>query len=120
MPRRKKQKPSLLAPAESLIRRLSNADARFRRKVIRGSIWIISLLFLYSLLSGSYGIPRIVRLKMEKEALIKKNRELSAELVDSYRIRNLLIDDPAYIEKIARTRYYMVRRGETIYRYRGL
>jgi len=79
----------------------------------------MALLFLYSLMSGTYGLPRIVRLKIEKEALIEANRECVVELVDMARVRRMLRSDPAYIERIARMRYHMVRSGETIYRYRG-
>jgi cell division protein FtsB len=69
-------------------------------------------------MSGTYGIPRIVRLEMEKESLIKANRALTIELIDAERIKKMLQSDPGYIEYIARTRYHMARPNETIYRYR--
>lgn len=68
---------------------------------------------------GTYSLPRIVRLEIEKGGLIDSNRELTVELIDAVRIRDLLRTDPTYIEHIARTRYFMVRPDETIYRYRG-
>jgi cell division protein FtsB len=117
--RRAKKKRSLLAPAGSLIKRLSDTNVRLRRRFIRYGLWTLGLLFLYSLLSGTYGIPRIIRLHIEKQALIESNRQRSAELVDLARIRGLLQQDQSYIERVARERYHMVWPNETIYRYRG-
>ena len=120
MPRRvKKKKQSLLAPAGNLIKRLSNTQARSRRKALRYSIWTIAIFLGYSFMSGTYGIPRIIRLELEKRDLINSNRRLTAELIDSDRERQLLKNDPDYIEYIARTRYHMAFPNETIYRYRG-
>jgi len=73
----------------------------------------------YSFMSGTYGLPRIVRLEMERSRLQVSNRVLTAELIDAVRIRDMLRYDADYIEGIARSRYYMVYPGETVYRYRG-
>jgi cell division protein FtsB len=70
-------------------------------------------------MGGTYSIPRIIRLKMEQQALIEANRQYTVELVDAARVRRLLLTSPSYIEYIARSRYRMVRPNETIYRYRG-
>lgn len=70
-------------------------------------------------MSGTYGIPRIIRLEMEKRALIKANKSLTIELIDADRIREMLKSDPTYIESIARTKYHMAYPDETIFRYRG-
>jgi cell division protein FtsB len=119
MPRRIKKKQSLLAPAGNLLKRLSNTKARSRRKVVRFSFWALVIFLVYSFMSGTYGIPRIVRLELEKRDYTTANRELMAELIDSDRVRDMLKNDPAYIEEIARTRYHMAYPNETIYRYHG-
>ncbi len=119
MPRRIKKKQSLLAPAGNLIKRLSNTRARSRRKAVRYGLWAVGLFLVYSAMSGTYGIPRIIRLELKRSNLVESNRELTAELIDSDRIRDMLKNDPAYIEKIARTRYHMAYPNETLYRYRG-
>ena len=120
MPRKVKKSRSFLGPiAGSFIKRISGADARLRRKVSRLGLWGIVLLFAWSLLSGTYGIPRIVRLELEKRALTESNLQKRASLVDSARIKKKLLHDPKYIEIIARTRCFMIYPGETIYRYQG-
>ncbi|MCH7947171.1 MAG: septum formation initiator family protein [candidate division Zixibacteria bacterium] len=120
MPRKVKKNRSFLGPiAGNFIKRVSGADARLRRKVSRFGLWAIGLLFAWSLLSGTYGLPRIIRLELEKGALIESNLQKSAALVDGARIKKMLLSDPEYIEMIARTRCFMVYPGETIYRYQG-
>ena len=119
MPRRIKKKASLFTPAENLIRRLSDTDIRLRRKVLKFSLWGVGILFAYGLMFGTYSVPRIVKLHLQKQSLIEANRDLTVRLLDADRVRHLLKSDAEYIERIARTRYYMVRPNETIYRYRG-
>lgn len=119
MPRRVRRKTSLFAPAGNLIRKLAETDKRLRRRVLKLSLWLLALVVAYSWAFGTYSVPRIVKLKLQKDALIDVNRDLTADLIDAVRVRDMLRSDPGYIEQIARTRYYMVRPGETIYRYRG-
>ena len=120
MPRRIcDKKPSLLAPAGDLLKSLSNADSRLRRRVLRVGLWGMAGLFVISLLFGTFSLPRIVNLQLRKNTLIESNRQLATNLIDAARSRDMLHNDPYYIEQIARSRYYMVRPGEIIYRYRG-
>ncbi|MEW5795801.1 MAG: septum formation initiator family protein [Candidatus Zixiibacteriota bacterium] len=120
MPRKARQKkPSLLAPAGSLLKRLSNADSRFRRRVLQIGLWAMAALFAYGLFIGTYSVPRIIRLNIKKQALLETNRHLAADLVDAVRVSDMLTHDSTYIEQVARTRYYMVRPNEIIYRFRS-
>jgi len=120
MRRKVKKSRSFLGPiAGSFIKRISGADARLRRKVSILGLWVIGLMFAWTLLSGTYGLPRIIRLELEKNALTESNLQKSAALVDGARIKKKLLSDPEYIEMIARTRCFMVYPGETIYRYQG-
>lgn len=118
MPRRIKKKPSLLAPAGNLIKRLSDTDKRLRRRVLTYTLWGLGVLFVYGLLFGTYSIPRIAKLHLKEQSLVEDNRKLTADLIDAVRQREMLQSSPEYIEYIARTRYFMVRPDETVYRYR--
>ncbi len=120
MPRRIRKKQSFLVSlADNFRRRIEKTDMRLRRRVTRVGFWLISLLFLYSLISGTYGLPRIIKLELERRSLIEANRHLSADLVLADRTKQLLRSDSTFIEYIARTKYRMVKPGEIIYRYRG-
>jgi len=119
MPRRRKTKPSLLSPASNFLKRISDGDSRLRRRLVKICAWSLALFFIYTCMSGTYGFPRIIRLKMEKDALMDANRRQLVQLADDLRIRSLLKTDPSYIEYIARSRYHMAATNETIYRYGG-
>ena len=120
MPRRVKQSKTGLGPlAENFVKRLSNADARLRRKFVTYGFWAIGLLFLYSLMCGTYGIPRIIRLEMQRSGLEEANRQTLITLIDNTYVHRRLQSDSLYLEHLARTRYHMVRPGETIYYYHG-
>jgi len=119
MPRRINNKPSILEPAGDLIRKISDSDSRLRRRILNGSLIALGVWFVLSLSFGTYSLPRIVRLNLEREALTESNRRLAVGLIDDVRIRELLRNDPGYIEEVARTRYYMVRPHEIVYRYRS-
>jgi len=113
----RKKRPSLLSPAGNLIKKLSETDKRHRRKAFRIALWVVALGFTYTLCFGTYSIPRVVKLSLRKSALVESNRELTARVIDASRERELLQSDATYIEQVARTRYFMVRPGETVYRY---
>jgi cell division protein FtsB len=81
--------------------------------------WAAALFFGYSLVSGDYGIPRIVKLELERKGLQEANQRQLVQLLDASRERNLLKSDSTYIEFLARTQYHMARPNETIFRYRS-
>ena len=111
----KSKRPSL---AESFVKKLSSADTRLRRKMVRYAFWSVGFLFFYSLMVGTYSIPRIIRLEMEKTELAESNQRLLVNLIDNDRVRKMLKSDPIYLERIARSRFNMTRPDETIYLYR--
>jgi cell division protein FtsB len=120
MPRRVKESRFALAPlAEDFVTRLSKENSQLRRKIVRYGLWIMGFLLVYSLTIGSYSLPRIVRLQLQKGQLVEANRRLTVQLINDAHIKALLESDPAYIEYVARTKYRMVYPGETIYRYRN-
>ncbi|MFZ1684546.1 MAG: septum formation initiator family protein [Candidatus Zixiibacteriota bacterium] len=120
MPRRvTKRKASIFTPAGTFIRRVSDDSARVRRRIFFIGFAIIGVFFAYSFVSGDYGVPRIVRLELERKGLETANRRQLAMLIDASRERDQLKTDSTYIEYIARTKYHMAHPNETIYRYRG-
>ncbi len=114
---RRGKKKSLLKPIrQNLVKRLSNTDARFRRKVLRGLIIFVGLFLIYSFFSGTFGFVRIAKLHMQKNHLQKENHRLLVKLVTAESIQKRLQSDLSYIEYIARTRHHLSRAGEVIYR----
>jgi cell division protein FtsB len=89
-----------------------------RRRLVSIGFLCTALFLIYSLVSGTYGLPRILKLELQRDALVAANRAQLAELVDTARRRDLLLSDPNYIEYLARTRFHMAFPNETVYRYR--
>ncbi len=118
MPRKVRQKRTLLGPlAHNLSRRLSTADARQRRRIVQIGGLIVGLWLTWTTMVGSYSIPRIIRLHLEKGRLIETNRALVIQLIDTQRLKKMLQTNPRYIEQVARIRYRMARPDETVYFY---
>lgn len=76
------------------------------------------LLLIYSCFTGATGFVRIAKLHLEKNQLEKENQKLLVKLVDIEITKKRLQNDPKYIEFIARTRHFLSRPGETIYRFK--
>lgn len=76
------------------------------------------LLLIYSFFTGATGFVRIAKLHLEKNQLEIENQKLLSQLVDVEIAKKRLQNDPKYIEFIARTRHFLSRPGETIYRFK--
>lgn len=110
MAKRYYKKKSPLKPlVENISARLSRSDSRVRRTVVRYALFGFGAFVVYSFLAGPYGFFRISRLEERREQLLIENKQLLAALVDADQRRDRLVNDPHYIEFIARTRYLMVR-----------
>ena len=123
MAKRYYKKRSPLKPlVDNISARLSRADSRFRRSIVRYALFGFAAFVVYSFFAGPYGFFRISRLEERRESLIAENKQLLAAIVDADQRRQRLVDDPHYIEYIARTRYLMIRPpsrrhpGEILYR----
>jgi len=116
---RSEKKKSLLSPIkQNLIKRLSNTEARFRRKMLRILVVVLVLFLAYSFFSGDYGFIRMIRLKAEKRHLTQENHRLLVNLVDIELTKKRLLYDKEFIEYIARTRHLYSHPGEVIYRFK--
>ncbi|MFH2036875.1 MAG: septum formation initiator family protein [Candidatus Zixiibacteriota bacterium] len=116
---RRNKKKSVFAPIkQNFVNRLSNTDARARRNIFRIFGVVVAVFLLYSFFSGDCGFIRIAKLHIQKHRLINTNQELLVELVDAEITTNRLLNDLNYIEYIARTKHFLSKPGETIYRLR--
>ena len=79
---------------------------------------LAGLILIYSFFTGATGFVRIAKLHFEKSQLEQENQKLLAKLVDIEITKKRLQNDPKYIEFIARTRHFLSRPGETIYRFK--
>ncbi len=119
MPRYYRKNRITLKPlVENISERVQQADSRLRRTFLKYAIITFSIFVVYSFFAGPYGFFRINRLENRREELLLENRGLIVKLIDSDVTRQRLVSDPDYIEYIARTKYLLVRPGESLIRLR--
>lgn len=93
-------------------------DIRLRGRGPHIILALAGLLLIYSFFSGATGFVHIAKLHIEKNRLISENQKLLAELVDAEITKKRLLNDKNFIEYIARTKHYLSRPGEVIYRFK--
>jgi cell division protein FtsB len=103
----------------SLLRKnIERLAGRIPRAALKKFLWLASLLFLLvTFFGGDSGFIRIYKLEREKGDLQLRYRELQAEVVGLEQERELLENNPSYLEKIAREKYGLSRPDEKIYRF---
>jgi len=94
------------------------ADSGIRQRLPRIALLGAALLLLYGFFGSATGFIKIARMHLEKERLKEENQELLVKLVDAEITKKRLQSDMKFIEHIARTRHFMSRPGEVIYRFK--
>lgn len=119
MPRYGKKDKNLIGQIRRRIfQKFDNRAVNDRRRLIRYGLLALALIMFVSLFIGDTGFIRIGNLHLEKYQLEKANHQLLIELIDADMTRDRLKNDPRFIEYIARTRHFMSRPGEVIYRFK--
>ena len=90
-----------------------------RSKKRRKRVWILGCLLLLTLVlilsMGKRGFIQQIRIKREKDRL-QKEIEILEEQKTVLEVEKEKLDDPEYIEKIAREEYGMAKENEDVYR----
>jgi len=83
-----------------------------RRKII---IWTVVGGALLTLITGNYGAYQIMKINRQKSELVSEIDALKKEQERLTKDREKAKTDLAFIEKIAREKYSMIREGERVY-----
>jgi cell division protein FtsB len=88
-----------------------------RKKKIKRILFLLLFVFVgYRFFAGPYGFIQIHSLWQEKKNLKKESKILQAKMVDLEIEKKRLEGDKFYLEKQARERLGMVKKGEKVYR----
>ncbi|KPL05398.1 MAG: hypothetical protein AMJ73_00960 [candidate division Zixibacteria bacterium SM1_73] len=88
-----------------------------RKKKIKKVLFLLLFVFVgYRFFAGPYGFIQIHSLWQEKKNLETESKMLQAKIVDLEIEKKRLEEDKFYIEKQARERLGMVKKGEEVYR----
>ena len=94
-----------------MVTRLIVFLAAKKRWVLVGAIAIAAVVIL----SGNYGLYRLVEISYDRGKIEDEIRALQVEQQDLLDTRHKLETDLEYLEKIAREKYGMIRQGEEVF-----
>ena len=99
------------------IRRQSRRSAQKRQGRFKGwiSVLVVVVVLLFLVLNR-HGVGRLHRLRAENDRLERKIATLQAQAKELMVERADLETDLAYVERLAREKYRMVKRGEKVFR----
>ena len=105
-------------PPSKRFLRLPPPEKKRRKKqlFLWGGVLVLGFL-IYSFIGGQTGLIRIRALHQETQALRERKIALAAEADRVDRNRADMAKDPLLTERVARERFHMVKKGESLYRY---
>jgi cell division protein FtsB len=92
---------------------------RKRRRVLLWGAGLLLGYLVYSFVGGDDGLIRVRALQHETAALRDRKVALTAEADRVERNRKDVAKDPVLTERVARERFHMVKKDETLYRYQA-
>jgi cell division protein FtsB len=93
-------------------------EATRKKGKLKTILFLVGLALLaYLYLAGDYGFIRIFSLWKEKKNLQMEIKKIEAKTIDLKVEKNKLTTDLHYIERIARERYGLAKKGEKIYKF---
>lgn len=87
------------------------------KKSFRLFLWMAgSIVLLYLFATGNFGFLRILSLYEKRENLIRENRYLTVVQADLEWRKRELAKNPALVEKVAREKLGLAKKGEILYK----
>lgn len=87
------------------------------KKSFRLFLWMAgSIVLLYLFATGNFGFLRILSLYEKREDLIRENRYLTVVQADLEWRKQELARNPALVEKVAREKLGLAKKGEILYK----
>jgi len=93
------------------------ARALGSQKSFKLFLWMAgSIVLMYLFATGNFGFLRILSLYEKRENLIRENRYLTVVQADLEWRKRELAKNPAMVEKVAREKIGLVKKGEILYK----
>jgi len=115
MATRRLRKPKDSSPRK-LINRIRKKASPHKQILIRTAVFSLTIFLLYSYLGGEFGLLNLLRMQRKRENLKVEKRQLIAEISNLEERFERAQTDTAYIEKLAREKYGLVKDGEVVIR----
>ena len=90
--------------------------AEAQRKIFRGIILFGISFLMIVFLFGDHGVYQLYKIKSQRKATQKRIEELITEIALLENEKNRLETDLDYIERLAREKYRMAKKGEKVFK----
>ena len=97
-------------------RLLNKQTAETQKKIIRGVLFLFTMVLLIIFVFGDHGILQLYKLKKERTKVQNHIFKLRQERENLVTEKNRLENDLLYIEKLAREKYRMAKPGEKVFK----
>ena len=91
------------------------ADSRLRNRIIWGGAGVVLFILLQVFIFQDEGLYRLFQLRSEIDELENRISTLEAQNEELSKERDRLLNDPEYLERIARERFRMAKPGEKVF-----
>lgn len=94
----------------------SNHSADLQRRIIRAILLLGAAALIIIFLFGDHGIYQLYRLRKERAEVQEQINRLREERITLDAEKNRLKTDYEYIERLAREKYRMAKKGEKVFK----
>ena len=98
------------------VRRISKDKSATQQRIIRGILITSAVMLLIIFFFGDHGLYQLYRVRSEREQIKREIEHLRTERIRLEGKKQLLENDFEYIERLARERYRMARKGEKVFK----
>lgn len=98
------------------VRRISKDNSATQQRIIRGILITGAIMLLIIFFFGDHGLYQLYRVRSEREQIKRNIEHLRTERIRLEGKKQQLENDFEYIERLARERYRMARKGEKVFK----
>ena len=98
------------------VRRISKDNSAKQQRIIRGILITSAVSLLIIFFFGDHGLYQLYHVRSEREQIKREIEHLRTERIRLEGKKQLLENDFEYIERLARERYRMARKGEKVFK----
>ncbi|MBC8399921.1 MAG: septum formation initiator family protein [Candidatus Marinimicrobia bacterium] len=98
------------------VRHISKDNSAKQRRIIRGILITSAVILLIIFFFGDHGLYQLYRVRSEREQIKREIEHLRTERIRLEGKKQQLENDFEYIERLARERYRMAKKGEKVFK----
>jgi len=98
------------------VRRISKDKSATQQRIIRGILITSAFMLLIIFFFGDHGLYQLYRVRSEREQIKREIEHLRTERIRLEGKKQQLENDFEYIERLARERYRMAKKGEKVFK----